>query len=43
MTSYENAGVNLDAADELVDRIGWRVTSTWTGTIKTHWHVAWWK
>lgn len=30
MTSYENAGVNLDAADELVDRIGWRVTSTWT-------------
>ena len=30
MTSYENAGVNLDAADELIDRIGWRVTSTWT-------------
>ncbi|MCL1595205.1 MAG: phosphoribosylformylglycinamidine cyclo-ligase [Actinomycetia bacterium] len=30
MTSYESAGVNLDAADELVDRIGWRVTSTWT-------------
>ncbi len=30
MTSYEKAGVNLDAADELVDRIGWRVTSTWT-------------
>jgi len=30
MTSYQNAGVNLDAADELVDRIGWRVTSTWT-------------
>jgi phosphoribosylformylglycinamidine cyclo-ligase len=30
MTSYENAGVNLNAADELVDRIGWRVTSTWT-------------
>ena len=30
MTSYEEAGVNLDAADELVDRIGWRVTSTWT-------------
>ncbi|MEN8041619.1 MAG: phosphoribosylformylglycinamidine cyclo-ligase [Actinomycetota bacterium] len=29
MTSYESAGVNLDAADELVDRIGWRVTSTW--------------
>ncbi|VAV98325.1 Phosphoribosylformylglycinamidine cyclo-ligase, partial [hydrothermal vent metagenome] len=30
MTSYEKAGVNLDAADELVDRIGWRVTSTWS-------------
>ena len=30
MTSYEGAGVNLDAADELVERIGWRVTSTWT-------------
>ncbi|GMR03078.1 MAG: phosphoribosylformylglycinamidine cyclo-ligase [Acidimicrobiia bacterium] len=30
MTSYETAGVNLDAADQLVDRIGWRVTSTWT-------------
>lgn len=30
MTSYENAGVNLGAADELVDRISWRVTSTWT-------------
>ena len=30
MTSYEKAGVDLDAADELVDRIGWRVTSTWT-------------
>ncbi len=30
MTSYENAGVDLDAADELIDRIGWRVTSTWT-------------
>ncbi|MDJ0790449.1 MAG: phosphoribosylformylglycinamidine cyclo-ligase [Acidimicrobiia bacterium] len=30
MTSYEQAGVNLDAADELVDRISWRVTSTWT-------------
>jgi phosphoribosylformylglycinamidine cyclo-ligase len=29
MTSYEQAGVNLDAADELIDRIGWRVTSTW--------------
>jgi phosphoribosylformylglycinamidine cyclo-ligase len=30
MTSYETAGVNLNAADELIDRIGWRVTSTWT-------------
>lgn len=29
MSSYENAGVDLDAADKLVDRIGWRVTSTW--------------
>jgi phosphoribosylformylglycinamidine cyclo-ligase len=29
MTSYETAGVSLDAADELVERIGWRVTSTW--------------
>lgn len=30
MTSYENSGVDLDAADELIDRIGWRVTSTWS-------------
>lgn len=30
MTSYENAGVNLNAADELIDRIEWRVTNTWT-------------
>ena len=30
MTSYEDAGVDLAAADELIDRIGWRVTSTWT-------------
>ncbi len=30
MTNYEAAGVNLDAADELIERIGWRVTSTWT-------------
>jgi phosphoribosylformylglycinamidine cyclo-ligase len=29
-SAYEKAGVNLDAADELVERIGWRVTSTWT-------------
>lgn len=33
MTSYENAGVDLDAADELIDRIGWRVTSTWTENV----------
>ncbi len=30
MSSYEQSGVNLDAADELIERIGWRVTSTWT-------------
>jgi phosphoribosylformylglycinamidine cyclo-ligase len=30
MTSYEDAGVSLSAADDLVERIGWRVTSTWT-------------
>ncbi len=33
MTSYERAGVSLDAADELVDRIAWRVTSTWGGNV----------
>lgn len=33
MTSYEDVGVNLNAADELVDRIGWRVTSTWTDDV----------
>jgi phosphoribosylformylglycinamidine cyclo-ligase len=33
MTSYEAAGVNLDAADELIERIGWRVTSTWTDDV----------
>ncbi|MEZ5175285.1 MAG: phosphoribosylformylglycinamidine cyclo-ligase [Acidimicrobiia bacterium] len=33
MTSYEDAGVNLDAADELVERIEWRVTSTWTDDV----------
>ncbi|MGI9666137.1 MAG: phosphoribosylformylglycinamidine cyclo-ligase [Acidimicrobiia bacterium] len=33
MTSYESAGVNLSAADELIDRIGWRVTSTWTDEV----------
>jgi phosphoribosylformylglycinamidine cyclo-ligase len=33
MTNYEAAGVNLDAADELVERIGWRVTSTWTDDV----------
>ncbi len=30
MTTYRDAGVDLDKADELVDRIGWRVTATWT-------------
>jgi len=29
MTSYESAGVNLDAADEVVARIGADVTATW--------------
>jgi len=29
MTSYEGAGVDLDAAEELIERIGWRVTATW--------------
>ena len=33
MTNYEAAGVNLDAADELIERIGWRVTSTWTDDV----------
>jgi len=33
VTSYERAGVSLDAADELVDRIAWRVTSTWGGNV----------
>lgn len=28
--TYKDAGVDLDAAEELVERIGWRVTSTWT-------------
>ena len=30
MSTYREAGVNLDAAEELVERIGWRVTATWT-------------
>ncbi len=29
-SSYEASGVNLDAAEELIERIGWRVTATWT-------------
>ena len=33
MTSYESAGVNLDAADEVVKRIGPQVTSTWTAGV----------
>jgi phosphoribosylformylglycinamidine cyclo-ligase len=28
--TYKDAGVDLDAAAELVDRIGWRVAATWT-------------
>lgn len=30
MTHYKDAGVDLNAAEELIDRIEWRVTSTWT-------------
>jgi phosphoribosylformylglycinamidine cyclo-ligase len=33
MSTYRETGVDLDAADELVDRIGWRVTSTWTDDV----------
>jgi len=28
--TYRDAGVDLDKAEELVERIGWRVTATWT-------------
>jgi len=33
VTSYEDAGVSLDAAEQLVEEIGWRVTATWTEDI----------
>ncbi len=33
MTTYREAGVNLDKAEELVERIGWRVTTTWTDDV----------
>lgn len=33
MTTYRDAGVDLDKAEELVDRIGWRVTATWTDDV----------
>jgi phosphoribosylformylglycinamidine cyclo-ligase len=33
VSNYEASGVNLDAADELIERIGWRVTSTWTDDV----------
>lgn len=33
MSTPRDTGVDLDAAEELVDRIGWRVTSTWTDDV----------
>jgi len=33
MTSYESAGVNLDAADEVVRQIADKVTATWTADV----------
>lgn len=30
MTTYRSAGVDLEKAEELVERIGWRVSATWT-------------
>lgn len=33
MTTYRDAGVDLDKAEELVERIGWRVTATWTDDV----------
>jgi phosphoribosylformylglycinamidine cyclo-ligase len=33
VTSYKNAGVDLEVAEQLVERIGWRVTSTWTDDV----------
>lgn len=33
MTTYRDAGVNLEKAQELIERIGWRVTATWTDDV----------
>ena len=33
MTSYESAGVNLDAADEVVSKIAEKVTATWNADV----------
>ena len=33
MSTYEESGVDLDAAQELVERIGWRVTATWNDDV----------
>jgi phosphoribosylformylglycinamidine cyclo-ligase len=33
MTTYRDVGVDLDKAEELVERIGWRVTATWTDDV----------
>ena len=33
MSTYQGAGVNLDGAEELVERIEWRVTGTWTDDV----------
>ena len=33
MTSYRSAGVNLDAAEAVVDEIGAQVTATWTSDV----------
>ena len=33
MSSGHDSGVEFDATEELVDRIGWRVTSTWTDDV----------
>ena len=33
MTTYRDADVDLEKAEELVDRIGWRVSATWTDDV----------
>jgi len=33
MTTYRDVGVDLDNAEELVERIGWRVSATWTDDV----------